>query len=130
VKNEELRVFADLSWAKSVLVQLISNAHLYSWPRHPITVSTEKRDGFALFSVADEGPGIEETEAARIFEKFYRCKNQENRAQGTGMGLPIARAIIEAHGGTINVVSRYGHGSVFTFCLPLDLCSAVNARVS
>ena len=129
VKHEELRVFADLSWARSVLVQLISNAHLYSWPRHPITVSTETRDGFALFNVGDEGPGIEETEAARIFEKFYRCKNQENRAQGTGMGLPIARAIVEAHGGTIDVVSRYGHGSVFTFSLPLDLCSAVNARV-
>ena len=129
VKHGELRVFADLSWARSVLVQLISNAHLYSWPRHPITVSTEKRDGFALFSVADEGPGIEETEAARIFEKFYRCKNQQNHAQGTGMGLPIAKAIVEAHGGTIDVVSRYGHGSVFTFSLPLELRSAVTSRV-
>lgn len=130
VKHEELRVFADLSWARSVLVQLISNAHLYSGPRRPITVSTEKRDGFALFSVADEGPGIEEMEAARIFEKFYRCKNQEHRAQGTGMGLPIAKAIVEAHGGTINVVSRHGHGSVFTFSLPLELCSATDSGVS
>jgi two-component system, OmpR family, sensor histidine kinase KdpD len=130
VKHEELRVFADLCWARSVLVQLIANAHLYSRPRHPITVSTEKRGGFALFSVADEGPGIEETEAARIFEKFYRCKNQEHRAQGTGMGLPIARAIVEAHGGTIDVVSRCGHGSVFTFSLPLDLRTTASPGVS
>jgi two-component system, OmpR family, sensor histidine kinase KdpD len=69
--------------------------------------------------VADQGPGIEETEAALIFEKFYRGKDQRFRVDGTGMGLPIAKAIVEAHGGTLGVVSRPGHGSVFTFSLPL-----------
>jgi two-component system sensor histidine kinase KdpD len=130
VKHAELRVLADLSWSKSVLVQLISNAHLYSSPGKPITISTEKKDGFALFRVADQGPGIEQEEASRIFEKYYRCKNQKIRARGTGMGLPIARAIVEAHGGTIDVTSRMGHGSTFTFSLPLDRCSAGYAEVS
>jgi two-component system, OmpR family, sensor histidine kinase KdpD len=129
VKHKELRVLADLPWATSVLVHLIVNAHLYSWPGQPITISTEMRDGFALLSVADRGPGIEKTEAAKIFEKFYRCKDQTIRTHGTGMGLPIARAIVEAHGGKIDVRSRFGHGSVFTFSLPLDHCSVFNSEV-
>jgi two-component system sensor histidine kinase KdpD len=129
VKHRELRVLADLPWATNVLVQLIVNAHLYSWPGQPITISTEMKDGFALLSVADQGPGIEKTEAAKIFEKFYRCKDQTIRTHGTGMGLPIARAIVEAHGGKIDVLSRFGQGSVFTFSLPLDHCAGLNSEV-
>jgi two-component system, OmpR family, sensor histidine kinase KdpD len=130
VKHKDLQVLADLPWARSVLVQLIVNAHLYSWPGQPITISSERKDGFALLSVADQGPGIEKGEAARIFERFYRCKDQKIRAHGTGMGLPIAKAIVEAHGGTIDVVSRFGYGSVFTFSLRLDPCSAAGAELS
>jgi two-component system, OmpR family, sensor histidine kinase KdpD len=128
VQHKDLQVLADLAWARSVLVQLIVNAHLYSWPGQPITISSERRGSFALLSVADQGPGIEKAEAARIFEKFYRCKDQKIRAHGTGMGLPIAKAIVEAHGGTIDVVSRFGYGSVFTFSLPLDPCSAAGSE--
>jgi two-component system sensor histidine kinase KdpD len=130
VKHEDLQVLADLPWARSVLVQLIVNAHLYSWPGQPITISSERKGGFALLSVADQGPGIEKTEAARIFEKFYRCKGQKIRANGTGMGLPIAKAIVEAHGGTIDVVSRFGYGSVFTFSLRLDPCCEADSELS
>lgn len=129
-ENEGLLVLADLSWTKSVLVHLIVNAHLYSWPGQPITLSSVQKGGFALLSVADQGPGIEKTEAALIFEKFYRCKEQKLRSQGTGMGLPIAKAIVEAHGGTMEVVSRFGHGSIFTFSLPLEPCFAAGADVS
>ena len=59
-------------------------------------------------------------EMGLIFDKFYRGKNQRYLVQGTGMGLPIAKAIVEAHGGTIGVTSQLGHGSVFSFTLPLD----------
>jgi two-component system sensor histidine kinase KdpD len=55
-----------------------------------------------------------------IFDKFYRGKDQRYLVQGTGMGLPIAKAIVEAHGGSIGVTSQLGHGSVFSFTLPLD----------
>jgi two-component system sensor histidine kinase KdpD len=119
VPDKELRVLVDLPLARTVLGHLISNADLYSSPGQPITLSTKQKNAFLFLSVADRGPGIEETETALIFEKFYRGKDQRFRVNGTGMGLPIARAIVEAHGGTIGVVSRPGRGSVFTFSLPL-----------
>jgi two-component system sensor histidine kinase KdpD len=120
VKQQEFPLLVDVSLAKKVLVHLVVNAHLYSAPGQPITISTEQRDGFHFISVADHGPGIDEKEAEQIFEKFYRGKDQRLRVHGTGMGLPIAKAIVEAHGGTISLVSRAGHGSVFTFSLPID----------
>jgi two-component system sensor histidine kinase KdpD len=118
IEDKALRVLVDLPLARTVLGHLVTNADLYSSPGQPITISTEKRNGFLLVSVADVGPGIEQSEANRIFEKFYRGKNQGFRVYGTGMGLPIARAIVEAHGGTISVTSRPGDGSTFTFSLP------------
>jgi two-component system sensor histidine kinase KdpD len=69
--------------------------------------------------VADQGPGIDEMELSLIFDKFYRGRNQRYVVQGTGMGLPIAKAIVQAHGGTIGVTSQLGHGSVFSFTLPI-----------
>ena len=120
VNHKELLLLADLRLARTVLGNLINNADLYSSPGQPITITTGEKDGFAFLSVADQGPGIEEKEAAHIFEKFYRGKHQRLNSQGTGMGLPIARAIVEAHGGTIGVFSRPGQGSVFTFSLPIE----------
>ena len=119
VKDPELRVRADLVRAREVLVHLIENANLYSSPDFPITISAEAKDGFVMFNVADHGPGIGDTELGLIFDKFYRGTDQRYRVQGTGMGLPIAKAIVEAHGGTISVVSQLGHGSVFSFSLPM-----------
>ncbi len=119
LKNPDLHVHADLARAREVLVHLIENANLYSTPDLPITVSAEEKDDFVIFSVADQGPGIGETELGLIFDKFYRGTDQRYRVQGTGMGLPIAKAIVEAHGGTINVISQLGQGSVFSFSLPI-----------
>jgi two-component system, OmpR family, sensor histidine kinase KdpD len=59
-------------------------------------------------------------EQAMIFEKFYRGQEQRERSQGTGMDLSIAKAIVEAHGGSIGVTSQLGHGSVFHFALPIS----------
>jgi two-component system sensor histidine kinase KdpD len=78
-----------------------------------------------VVSVADRGPGIDELEQALIFDKFYRGKDNRYSVQGTGMGLAIARAVIEAHGGAISVTSQVGQGSVFSFTLPI---SAVGMR--
>ena len=119
LKNPDLRVRADFTRAEEVLVHLIQNANLYSLPDHPITISAEEKDDFVQFSVADQGPGIGDAELGLIFDKFYRGADQRYRVQGTGMGLPIAKAIVEAHGGTIGVVSQLGHGSVFSFSLPI-----------
>jgi two-component system, OmpR family, sensor histidine kinase KdpD len=119
IKNRDLSVRADSTRAREVLVHLIENANLYSSPDHQITISAEEKDDFVVFSVADQGPGIDDSELGLIFDKFYRGTDQRYRVQGTGMGLPIAKAIVEAHGGTIGVVSQLGHGSVFSFSLPI-----------
>jgi len=118
--NEDVPVRADLPWATKILVHLIVNAHFYSTPETPILIRTETGKGFVFFHVADRGPGIESAEIPRIFEKFYRGKQHRSTIQGTGMGLPIAKAIAEAHGGTMTAVSKLGEGSVFTFSLPID----------
>src|SRR5712672_627978 len=120
IKNPGTFVRADLARGREVLVHLIENANLYSSPDQPVTISTEDKDDFVVFSIADRGPGIVDAELGLIFDKFYRGADQRYRVQGTGMGLPIAKAIVEAHGGTIAVVSQMGHGSVFSFSLPID----------
>jgi two-component system sensor histidine kinase KdpD len=117
-------VRADLTRAKEVLAHLLENANLYSEKDQPIVVSAENNGNFVLFSVADHGPGIETMEQGLIFDKFYRGKDQRSVIQGTGMGLPISKAIVEAHGGTISVTSQLNHGSVFTFTLPVARAGA------
>ncbi len=109
----------DPVWLKEVIVHLLENAAKYSAASTLITVSGEVKDRHLVTSVADRGVGIEEMEQAVIFDKFYRGKDQRYRVQGTGMGLAISKAIIEAHHGTMGVTSQQNCGSVFYFSLPL-----------
>ena len=109
----------DLKRITEVLAQLLENAGKYSPPGTPIHITAELRAGQLVTSVADHGPGIDDMEQGMIFEKFYRGRNQRVSMQGTGMGLAIAKAIVELHGGTITVTSQLGCGSVFSFTLPL-----------
>jgi two-component system sensor histidine kinase KdpD len=108
----------DTGRITEVLGQLLENAAKYSSPQAPIQITGELRDRMVMTSVADLGPGIDDFEQGLIFEKFYRGRNQRLQVQGTGMGLAIAKAIVEAHGGEIGVTSQLGHGSVFYFTLP------------
>jgi two-component system sensor histidine kinase KdpD len=111
-------VRADRSRSKDILVQLVDNANLYSPKNQPIAITAELTGDFVTFSVADHGPGIDSFEQGLIFDKFYRGRDQRYQVRGTGMGLPIAKAIVSAHGGTILVTSQLGSGSVFSFTLP------------
>lgn len=113
------QVRADLDRTKDILVQLIDNAHLYSPKDQLITISADLNGDFVTLSVADRGPGIDPFEQGLIFDKFYRGRDQRYQVRGTGMGLPIAKAIVAAHGGNISVTSQLGHGSVFSFTLPV-----------
>jgi len=113
-------VRADGGRAADVLMKLIDNANLYSPKEQPITISAELTGECVTVSVADRGPGIEEFEQGMIFDKFYRGKDQRYLVRGTGMGLPIAKAVLAAHRGTISVTSQMGHGSVFSFTLPVS----------
>jgi two-component system, OmpR family, sensor histidine kinase KdpD len=112
-------VRVDVARAREALVQLIENANQYSPADRPITITAELSGDFVVTSVADRGNGIDDPEQALIFEKFYRGKDQRYSVEGTGMGLPIAKAIVEAHGGTMSLTSQRGQGSVFSFTLPI-----------
>jgi two-component system sensor histidine kinase KdpD len=114
------QVRVDLDRLAEVLVQLLENAAKYSPPDAPITVTAEQSGEGVTISVSDHGTGIDDLEQSLIFEKFYRGRDQRYRVQGTGMGLAIAKAIVEAHGGTIKVISQLGTGSVFSFTVPVQ----------
>ena len=111
---------ADLKLAKKALMQLLENATKYSPADEPITITAELNGNFVMTSVIDRGGGIDDSEQTLIFEKFYRGKDHRYVVQGTGMGLPIASAIIKAHGGSLCVTSQRGHGCIFSFTLPID----------
>jgi two-component system, OmpR family, sensor histidine kinase KdpD len=118
--SEDLTATLDGDRFKEVLAQLLENAGKYSPPEAPIRITAETKDANLVVSVSDQGPGIEDMEQGLIFDKFYRGKHQRYRVQGTGMGLSIAKTIVEAHGGKIGVTSQPGYGSVFYFSLPMN----------
>ena len=110
---------ADPDLVLLVLRQLLSNAMKYSPPGSPITVRASLTGDDVAIAVSDHGYGIPEYEQAHIFDKFYRAANVRAHIPGTGMGLSIARQIVEAHGGRIWVSSHMGRGSTFSLTLPL-----------
>ena len=112
-------VSMDLRRIGEVLAQLLDNAGKYSPPGTQITITAEVQNDKLVTSVADQGPGIDSFDQGMIFDKFYRGRGQRSTIEGTGMGLAIAKALVEAHGGTIGVLSQLGHGSVFSITLPL-----------
>ncbi len=114
------KISMDLPRIREVIMHLLENAGKYSDAGQPIKVTSEVKDDRLVTSISDHGPGIDSFEQSLIFEKFYRGQHQRYAAPGTGMGLSIAKVIVEAHGGSIGVVSQLGSGSVFSFTLPLD----------
>lgn len=112
-----LPVIADRTMIGKLLCNLLENAAKYSPPGSPIFISAEQKNGRVLTSVADRGIGIDSAEQPLIFDRLYRSRSQSQQTPGTGMGLAISRAIVEAHHGTLSVTSQLEHGSVFTFSL-------------
>jgi two-component system sensor histidine kinase KdpD len=113
------RVLADVAWLQKVICNVIENAAKYSPPASPITVRAVADGGKIEMNISDHGVGISESEQVLIFEKFYRGRGRAQHLPGTGMGLAISRAIVEAHHGTIAVSSAPGDGSTFTIGLPI-----------
>jgi two-component system sensor histidine kinase KdpD len=112
-------VRADLNRIQKALVQLLENAIKYSPREEAIVITAELNGHFVITSMADRGGGIHESELGLIFEKFYRGEDHRYAVQGTGMGLPIANAIIRAHGGSLTVTSQLGTAAFFAFSLPI-----------
>jgi two-component system sensor histidine kinase KdpD len=101
---------------EQLLVNLLDNALKYTDPASPISIEARASQDMLTVEVADEGPGLPKGTEERVFEKFYRAPSRE---RGFGLGLPICRAIVTAHGGKIWAEHRLPHGSVFLFTLAL-----------
>ncbi|MBV9476001.1 MAG: PAS domain-containing protein [Acidobacteria bacterium] len=116
----ESLVIADPDRMRQVVDNLLSNALKYSPEGSDIEVRVAEEEGVMRTSVSDRGIGIPRDEIPQLFERFHRARNVSSRYYGgLGLGLYIARAIVEAHGGVITVESEEGSGSTFTMTLPL-----------
>ncbi len=103
---------------RQVLLNLLSNAIKFT-EQGSITLSAKHRAENSLFAIMDTGPGIPTEMMSRIFEPFIQSSEGLKQAQGTGLGLPISRSLIQAHGGELWVESKIGEGTTFFFSLPL-----------
>lgn len=110
---------ADPERVHQVLFNLVDNAVRFTPPGGEVTIAAERHNGSVELRVADTGVGIAPEHLPRLFERFYRVDPARSREEGgTGIGLAIARSVVEAHGGHIRAESEPGQGSVFTFDLP------------
>jgi signal transduction histidine kinase len=119
-------VDADPERIGQVVRNLVSNAIRYSPEGGEVDVRAARENGLVRVSVVDRGIGIPADRQQRIFEKFYRVDNELTRkVNGTGLGLAISRELVEAHGGRIWVESSPGHGSTFSFTVPVSSGTAM-----
>lgn len=118
VEEPEKPAWFDAHLVGRVLRHLVENAASYTPAGTRIRISSRRIESRLEFSVADEGPGIEARDQPMIFDKFYRGKGGAEVRKGSGMGLAISRAIVDVHGGTIEVSSQPGAGACFRFWVP------------
>jgi two-component system phosphate regulon sensor histidine kinase PhoR len=109
---------ADIERIRQVLVNLVHNAIKFTSSGGNITITSRRGDNLVTVAVTDTGIGISRSDLPHVFERFYKA-DKARSGGGTGMGLAIARHVIEAHGGSIRVQSEEGKGSTFSFDLPL-----------
>jgi len=113
-------IHADKTKIRQVLLNLLSNSVKFMPDGGKLKIEAIRKDSWCQISVIDNGIGMKQEEQERIFEPFYQLDNPISRERsGTGLGLTIAKQIVEKHGGRIWVESEYGKGSCFTFTLPL-----------
>ncbi|MFL5662205.1 MAG: response regulator [Ktedonobacteraceae bacterium] len=120
--DDHLQAEVDPERISQALLHLLSNAYKYSPERASITVTLQRSGREAIISVHDQGPGIAAEQLPHIWEQFYCVPGHEvqsSSSAGLGLGLYIARTIVEQHGGRLEVQSQAGHGSTFSIVLPL-----------
>ncbi len=117
---EHLVVFGDAGRLRQVFTILLDNAVRYSHVEGAVFVAISSDGQIAEVTVTDQGIGLTEEEARRAFSRFYRGDNAERHAAGTGLGLPVAKAIVEAHEGRIGLSGKPGEGAKATVHLPIE----------
>lgn len=117
--EEGLSVSGDQDRLQQALTNLVSNAIKYTSSEGWVTIRAKRRNGQVTIDVLDTGMGINPDNQKKLFQKFFRVKNEKTRnIGGTGLGLCIAKSIVEAHDGRIEIDSEEGNGSCFTIALP------------
>jgi signal transduction histidine kinase len=110
----------DAGRLRQVFSILIDNALRYSKQGGTVTLQLERHDSEIVVTVRDTGIGLTEDEARQAFQRFYRGGKAQGHARGTGLGLPVAKAIIEAHKGSITLEGKPGEGALATVHLPAE----------
>ncbi|HEY9784359.1 MAG TPA: HAMP domain-containing sensor histidine kinase [Candidatus Obscuribacterales bacterium] len=128
-KCDDTTIYADRTSLDQVLSNYLSNAIKFSPREGTIEIKSEHTDDWVKVLVCDSGPGLSPASQLHVFERFQQADNKA-QALGFGLGLWIARMMIEAHGGTVGVTSQPGRGSNFWFCLPVDASTQVPASKS
>lgn len=139
IQNHKVKIEIDnnLPWIKAdsrliaqALANLVENAAKYSPSGSEIIIRADVNAHELVIDVIDSGSGIKEEERERIFDKFYRgSRTGEAGREGTGMGLAIARGIIEAHGGQIRADDVPGNGAIFSFTVPVEQKEMLNSSI-
>ena len=127
VEGKDFSINADADRLTQAFVNLLSNAVKFSPEGGIIKISTHQKDDQVLVEIADQGPGIPDNFKADIFERFKQVESEAHKHKGTGLGLPIAKQIVEAHGGQIGVKDNPGGGTIFWFTVPVEQEEAVQA---
>ena len=109
---------ADRDKIKQVLLNLLSNAIKYNRPNGSVILNAHSNETEVCVSVQDTGVGVPEEAIPHLFEKFYRVRETEGKVAGTGLGLSICKQIVQGHGGRMEIKSKIGVGTSFTFYLP------------
>lgn len=129
--EEDISSSGDETFLRDLFLIFLENAVKYSPANTTISVSLRRANGTAFVGFADQGPGISAEHLPHIFDRFYRASSlQTSETRSGGLGLSIARAIVTAHGGKIDVQTELGHGSTFTVILPIASAPAATDETS
>lgn len=117
--KEEFKVYGDIGRIEQVVSNLVSNAVKFTNDNGKVSVKISEAIDGVIVSVTDTGIGIKEEDAPKVFDKFQQIENSlDRKIGGTGLGLPIAKQLVEAHGGEIWFESEFGKGTTFSFTIP------------
>jgi PAS domain S-box-containing protein len=115
------RLSADPMRLTQVLVNLLSNASKYGPTDEPIELIIGLEQDAVKISVSDRGSGVPVDEKENLFHRFIRLDGKDNTQYGVGLGLAVVKTIVESHGGSVGLDERSGGGSIFWFCIPLEI---------
>ena len=120
--SKNCRAVGNKDQTGQVIRNILDNALRYVNENGKITINVNETEDFIRVGISDTGPGIKPEEQKKIFDKFYRIRDEKKRSIGSGLGLSIASKIIASQGGQIWVESMYGEGATFYFTLPKEIC--------